>query len=172
MDTPDAYSHSLIQEWFALFNAQQTAAGDPRYASERQLIIAARLYRELEEVALAILASPMARRHAGTVGILPALAEYFANGYDGQDAESWWHDHNALSVRRHDLVQAIEAGDFEYAQSLTWANLAPIIETQDRAYYNNLPDELADEVAESKAIMAGEPLRLKRRRGRPRKALK
>jgi len=107
------------------------------------------------------------------------LAEYLANGYDGQTAESWWHDHNALTVRRHELVQAIEAGDFEYAQTLTWANLGPVIETQAREYYNCLPDELADEIAEAKAIMAGEPLppkgeplRLKRRRGRPRKAPK
>ncbi len=179
MESIDAYTHSLIQEWLALYHAQDAATGDARYASERQIAIAANLYRELEVVAIAILNNPTARKHAGAIGILPALAEYLANGYDGQTAESWWHDHNALTVRRHELLRAIEVGDFEYAQTLTWANLDPVIETEARAYYNNFPDELADELAESQAILAGEPLpakgapqRLKRRRGRPRKAPK
>lgn len=157
--------HPLIAEWEALMTAQRNAIDNPMTASMRQIGASILLSDVLQLTAVAILKDPVAFKIAKESYVLGEIASYLANAYNGQTGVEWWGEFETIHIRRQELHSALCDGDHSLAQSLSWANLSAL----SPGGYNVLPDELLAEEAECKAILAGEPLRLKRRRGRPRK---
>ena len=162
--------HPLIREWYAITAAVKAVGrGEIGTATERQVLIGAELYRSQETVAVEILRDSDAMTAAFAVGIVTELVLYLTSTYEGQTAEEWWQEHESLMARRRQLALALEMGmPMDAIQHLTWADLFQ------PAHGSSIPDNATADIPRGDGLPEKDqpPLRLKRRRGRPRKATK